>query len=1650
MGRPQVICRQLIADLEVSLAVDKIDSCCEKTEEDMDPNQARTFEGEAADEAVADLDDAFASIDPVERQLWSARKDLLDMSLRNKMLSYRESRATSLRILNRSSASVWTSLYEQGTSVPFLAAPSKQVNDAVAELADDEDQGSTGGDLEGSFETSPGEDVTDGRALVTALESEALFRRLLRINSTAHTLIEEQGVNSLFLALGFLVWYESDSSEIERRAPLVLVPVRLVRTRRGESFSLEYDGNDVTENLSLREKLRQEFGIDLPDFPFEDESAAPSNLEDYYSEVTRSIGVQPGWSVDVDSASLGFFSFSRFLMYKDLDPKAWPEDESPTLHPVLRKLLSPGGGFANDPSSDIDFDHLDEAAEVTTSGFVMDADGSQTKAVIEVAAGANLVIQGPPGTGKSQTITNVIGSALSRGESVLFVSEKLAALNVVKRNLDKAGIGSAALELHSSRATKANVIADIETTLARARFGASNTPAPTSAAELAQARARLNAYEAVVNEQQGPTQSTFVAALGYLLKLDAKVGTDYELDDGSLLEMSEADFTSALVSLAEADQAISALGDPAQSVFRGTSLDATPVFYEDVLPTQAGKALELLTALEAQASSLAELLRVEWDGLWATLPGLTATAELLASRPNLSGIEFQGQLWATTPDGFRESLRSGLERAELRERRADQLHELAWTSSEVLSHLQNLRDGQRGWLSRLSRRYQGSRRWAQSFYRVAPPKDASTLVALAEDLSRAQEHDEVLRRNEAHLRVAFRDHVPSSVSEWQHAVTVSEYLFAFHRASNDGTLIPDAISCLALQPDASRLRHGASQLTSAEGEASTAIATLWSDLGLAHATQAERPPVVSQSARVIERITTDLPQLLYATRLTKAGSKLAHLGVTRYADLLWAWERKPYTVVDVFLRAYYRALTSRTFERNWGLLADLDSDAHDRLAERFRELDRNSWQQETRQELANGLRESLPALTGVGEMRVIAREIAKKKRHLPIRKLLEQAGPAIQRIKPVFMMSPLSIAQFLPRGSIHFDLVVFDEASQVRVADALGAIVRGTQVVVVGDTKQMPPTSFFTKMVESDDANSETADIESVLSMFQLSGAREASLQWHYRSKDPTLISVSNQEFYNRSLILFPSTQHGDDKGMGLHLHHDPSAIYDRGRTRTNPQEAEAVAAAVIAHARSNPQKSLLVVALSLSQREAIEIAVEKQRRLNPDVESFFATWRSESSIKNLESVQGDESDMVIISIGYGRWAPGGKVAHEFGPINRDGGEKRLNVLITRARERIDVFSNFRGSDLEGSSSTSKGVTVLKRFLTYAETGELETFGETGRGTDSPFEDEVLSAIEAMGYQVEPQVGEAGYFIDLAVRHPEKPGKYVLAIECDGAAYHSSVWARDRDRLRQEVLEGLGWKFHRVWSTDWFRDRTRKREIEKIRSAIDSAVATGAAKESLAGLHEAPEESAVEIATVLEDAPAAILSAENAPSFVSSPYETKALASHLGYPELHTVDLNTLLRLMLDVLDVESPVHFDQLVNRFKDAWGMGRAGDRSRSHLDRVTQAGNRGGQLVVDGDFIYRDSIRAAAPRDRSALPPAERKIDYVAPEELDEAIKQVVRDGVSVNEDEICLHVARVLGFARTTQDMKNAISRRIASLRVSSMLQKFGDRYSLSKN
>lgn len=438
-------------------------------------------------------------------------------------------------------------------------------------------------------------------------------------------------------------------------------------------------------------------------------------------------------------------------------------------------------------------------------------------------------------------------------------------------------------------------------------------------------------------------------------------------------------------------------------------------------------------------------------------------------------------------------------------------------------------------------------------------------------------------------------------------------------------------------------------------------------------------------------------------------------------------------------------------------------------------------------------------------MALINNELGKKTRHIPIRQLINRAGDALLALKPCFMMGPMSAAHYLKPGEFQFDLVVMDEASQVKPEDALGVIARGGQLVVVGDPKQLPPTSFFDRqdMMDDDEESAALAQTDSILDA-SMPLFKMRRLRWHYRSQHESLIAFSNRHFYENDLVIFPSP-HAKATEFGVKFSYVKGG---RFVNQYNVEESRVVAKAVVKHALQHPEESLGIVAMSSKQREQIERAVEEECKLDDTVSEAVDQLRNMEDglfIKNLENVQGDERDVIFISCTYGPSEIGGRVYQRFGPINSDVGWRRLNVLFTRSKKRMHIFSSMRSDDILISETSKRGVIALRNFLDYAEKGSMDGAPlHTGKAPDSDFEVSVMEALHQAGFESEAQVGVAGFFIDIAVKDPGKPGRYLMGIECDGATYHSAKSARDRDRLRQEVLERLGWRIRRIWSTDWY------------------------------------------------------------------------------------------------------------------------------------------------------------------------------------------------------------------------------------------------------
>ena len=545
--------------------------------------------------------------------------------------------------------------------------------------------------------------------------------------------------------------------------------------------------------------------------------------------------------------------------------------------------------------------------------------------------------------------------------------------------------------------------------------------------------------------------------------------------------------------------------------------------------------------------------------------------------------------------------------------------------------------------------------------------------------------------------------------------------------------------------------------------------------------------------------------------------------------------------VASYLSRFYRVWLDAAYTAD-ATLRDFRVDQHEELIATFRRLDHSAidgvYKRIRTRLLANPDRPHTGMLSAPpsSEVGILLREVGKQKRHLPLRQLFRRIPALILRLKPCLMMSPLAVSTYLTSQDMVFDLVIFDEASQVRPFDAIGAVYRGSQIIVAGDQKQLPPTSFFDRLVSDDDADISDdddedtsgclSDFESVLDVCCSMGMPQKTLRWHYRSRREPLIAFSNRHYYGNRLATFPSVFDADGT-TAVQFHFVPEGRWRSGSGGGhNPGEAHETALLVFKLLEQFPEQSLGVITFNQRQQFAVLDELSRLRSERPEMEEFFDEDRQEPLfVKNLENVQGDERDRIIISVGYGP-DDQGRFAMRFGPLNVQGGERRLNVAVTRAKEQVILVTSIHASDIDLNRVQSVGARMLRAYLDYAERGTpalgSEVSEDSSREADSPFEMAVEEALQSQGLDVRRQVGCGGFRIDLALVHPTQKGRYVLGIECDGATYHSSATARDRDRLRQEILEGLGWTLCRVWSTDWVRNP--EAQIRRIIEAFEKAM----------------------------------------------------------------------------------------------------------------------------------------------------------------------------------------------------------------------------------
>lgn len=1286
------------------------------------------------------------------------------------------------------------------------------------------------------------------RELQTRLDQIDLDKRLLSIHRESKTAVQEHGMHLLYLVLGFLKWAERDTGGPMRTSPLILVPVTLERTKRNR-YLMIFREEELEQNLSLAKRLHDDFKVTLPvpdantEIPSEYFSRVHEAIVDPEAQIRPDADSRSNWTVLADQAQLGFFSFGKLRMYRDLHPVEgkWPKSYL-EHHTLAEQVLAEGFGKPATPIIDTN-KRLDDQLTPEMACHVVDADNSQARVLEEVRHGRSLLIQGPPGTGKSQTITNIIAAAVTRDKNVLFVAEKMAALEVVSGSLTKIGLKEMLLELHSNKAIKSRMFQDLGRTLDWSMLPALSQN-NDGARQMETMRNQLNDAVETVHAPLSPGGYTAYDIMDTIAHFDRSgLVLDFELP-------GTAGFTNDRLSelrqlISEWHSSLTELGDLSEHPLRAIRAHSLAPPYETSVGRPLVKLSETVHEYGAMCAELEQVLGrlLGKRRLRQGAADLGALMQLLTDPPTLELGRYIVALDVLVNDlpAFNVARVHDELNRWFAPRRHGANHQLGKLVGDVV-HEWSL-DKRRA-VARFLRHTQ----------ELVNDKQLSrrSLSPLARDLG--------LSGLDPSELVAASHNDWNILRDWAAQVTGIELESATGKHVLDALRAVRAVN--AEQPalserlatarknftrarkDAMRkLRLDACAVVDTRDEATEVNKHTWLD-------HKQRPRVVKVTDTMLKAL-DHYPD--WADYLRQR-----ELLVDAQLEPLVAFCENEHSSVGHVLHVFEYAVALARLDQRLSVdceLGDLLGEDQDQTVQQFCDADVASLLS-ARTAVRDSHYEAFPRGEG-GSMATVRTEARKRRQHPAIRQFIHETRDVLPRIKPVFLMSPASVAQYLPIGGLQFDLVVFDEASQITPEDAIGSILRAKpdgQVVIVGDPQQLPPSRFFQR-ITSDDIESEEDsgedpvprlhENESILTMGAAQGLPMHMLMQHYRSKIPSLVEVSNHIFYDDKLTLPPSPiAQTDQLGLryiSVHGTYHPQG-YGSGLSNTNPREADAICEALAHHARNHADLTVGVVAFSDPQSRLIEERVWAARREDGVLDQWMSGMddREDVFIKNLENVQGDERDVILISVGYGPQEDG-SMTMNFGPINDPGGERRLNVLFTRARWRCDVYCSFDPTSITTQGAVGEGRRVLKEYLMSAQNATFNEAKIRGDRGDTYVEADIADEIEKLGYNVEQAVGPDGFVVDLAVRNPKHPEEFMLAVEIDGATYRRALSARERDRMRRSVLQGHGWRHHRVWMTEWFRHR--QKAVRKLRDALEAAEKEMGDGVRVMGSNEPPDES---------------------------------------------------------------------------------------------------------------------------------------------------------------------------------------------------------------
>lgn len=1659
---------------------------------------------------------AMAKID-ARVEMW--KNKLLDLGRRNRLLNYKDTARSSLKITYPSYEELFDSLVRNEMTLSF-PRPS----------LDEEDYGADETEAVSNTAEEQRADYGGHGSFIRTNKKPADLQKVLRgLRNKAKTVIEEQGVNVLYLCFGFLKWTEAEHSNVTYASPLLLVPVTLTIESITSPYVMALHEDEIVVNPTLAYKLTTDYGLSLPNF---DESQP---LDSFFDNV-RDVVHEQKWTVTTE-VGMSLLSFLKINMYDDLNKHY----DAIVSNPIVRAIGGDTSALAQIPPGiiDYDFDKKDKPRDVFQ---VVDADASQQEAILLAKKGVSFILQGPPGTGKSQTITNIIAESLADGKKILFVSEKMAALEVVHRRLATAGLDDFCLVLHSHKTNKRSVLDQLEKVLDLSQKKATlSDEAYRKLDNLLYDRQKLNDYAAQVFTKVSPLGKSIYEVNGIIANLAAYDDLIFPVQNVS--RISKDEYNRILFLLGQFSATIGKMSsDYKENPWRGAKLPSVTNEFRHDANANLNAFLSTLKDAEQTLQSVYDDISAAYP---PTIEGVKSAERVLAALRGSHEIPISWIYGSENDSIVREIRRCADTQKTCRDlaaqiknlyvslqeiltpvtekelldidTQAEQIEIIErilnyeapyyrWINTDterlkaVLSDAKNQAAQIEQFCSLLSENYDGSifaidyegitRRFKTEYTSVFKTlkktyKEDKKLFLLSSKqigrkisdaemletigmLRQVSERRQWFRANEITLNEFFGNDITSESSDFG---AVEAQLSVFDRLQKTRDLLRQLLAVSAdfakdepsartrleflydgMYTDWEEVRAAwdwactFGQAVLAENPGRTFVERVCSSKSYAEHCLGQLPVLEEKRIQIenglkwfadcfedpgqFNRMNLNtLYDRVYACvnglslleewiDFRTARKNCVSEGLEEYVAAVEENNITAQDILPVFKKRFFRLWLDAVLPQYPAVLGFRRKQQENTIRE-FDELDKAQFHI-ARARIKSKLINDLPSMdhftSGADEISILKRELAKQRRIMPIRKLFREIPNLLLTLKPCLMMSPLSVSMFLEAESYKFDIVIFDEASQVYTENAIGAISRGKQVVIAGDSKQLPPTNFFQATVSEgnydydDDDEEDTPVFDSILDEANM--LPERTLRWHYRSRHESLIAFSNAKIYKGRMITFPSNMERG-KNNGVEYIHVPQGYYDRGGRKGNIPEAERVAELVFEHIQAQPHRSLGVIAFGEVQQIAIETALRELRLKNQEYEDFFSEDRDEAFfVKSLENVQGDERGTIIFSIGYAPDASG-VFRMNFGPLGKSGGERRLNVAITRAKYNVKLVGSILPTDINIDAISTEGPKLLRMYMDYAIHGpdvlEGESTADDNADFDSPFEEAVYNYLDRKGYKLSTQVGCSGYRIDIGVKHPQISGVYVLGVECDGASYHSAKTARERDRLRQDVLENMGWTLYRIWSTDWIKDPVA--EGQKLVDAIERAIHSF--DEDGQSFYTQPDDKHDEGSLVR----------------VETKNGTETVASY-GFAEYHETKCGSIhsysdLRHSLkEVIDNEYPIHYDLLCKRAAGWLGREKVTSRIREEVD-YGLSGMK--SFVRKNDFFF-----PKAYKDIPVRLPNPRRIQHIHTEELASAMFTILRTYVGATRKTLIDETARVYGFGRTTAQVGEAMEKAIEYL------------------